>query len=217
MSNTPDMPAKLVYQPVAGFVEQLAAKSPAPGGGSAAALSGAIGAALLVMVCEFTIGKKGYEAVSGELLSVKNLLDDLRHKLLAQVDEDTWAFSRFRVASKLPESTPDEKTRKAKELAESSAQTIEVPRQTMLQCADALSKAHIVVAKGNPNTVSDAATGAEMLLAGLEGAANNVLINLLGRADEEATNLRAEVAHIRIESRGALSSIRESVDQQLRG
>lgn len=217
MSNIPDMPAKLVYQPVAGFVEQLAAKSPAPGGGSAAALSGATGAALLVMVCEFTIGKKGYEAVSGELLSVKNLLDDLRHKLLTQIDEDTWAFSRFRVASKLPESTPDEKTRKTKELAESSAQTIEVPRQTMLQCADALSKAHIVVAKGNPNTVSDAATGAEMLLAGLEGAANNVLINLLGRADEEATNLRAEVAHIRLESRGALSSIRESVDQKLRG
>lgn len=211
------MPAKLVYQPVAGFVEQLAAKSPAPGGGSAAALSGATGAALLVMVCEFTIGKKGYEAVSGELLSVKNLLDDLRHKLLTQIDEDTWAFSRFRVASKLPESTPDEKARKTKELAESSAQTIEVPRQTMVQCADALSKAHIVVAKGNPNTVSDAATGAEMLLAGLEGAANNVLINLLGRADEEATNLRAEVAHTRLESRGALSSIRESVDQKLRG
>ncbi len=217
MSNMPDMPAKLVYQPIAGFVEQLAAKSPAPGGGSAAALSGAIGAALLVMVCEFTIGKKGFESVGEDLTMVKNSLDDLRHKLLAQVDEDTWAFSRFRVANKLPESTPDEQAKKAKEVAESSAQTIEVPRQTMLQCADALSKAHVVVAKGNPNTVSDAATGAEMLLAGLEGAANNVLINLLGRADEEATNLRAEVARVRVETRGTLSSIRELVDLKLRG
>lgn len=213
----PDMPAKLVYQPVAGFVEQLAAKSPAPGGGSAAALSGSIGAALLVMVCEFTIGKKGYEAVSDELASVKNSLDELRHKLLAQVDEDTWAFSRFRVANKLPESTPDEKTRKAKEVAESTAQTIEVPRQTMLQCADALSKAQTVVLKGNPNTVSDAATGAEMLLSGLEGAANNVQINLLGRTDDEAAALRAEVVRVRAESRNELSAIRQLVDTKLRG
>lgn len=213
----PDMPAKLVYQPVAGFVEQLAAKSPAPGGGSAAALSGAVGAALLVMVCEFTIGKKGYEAVSDELTSAKNSLDELRHKLLAQVDEDTWAFSRYRVANKLPESTSDEKNRKAKEVAESTAQTIEVPRLTMLQCADALSKAQTVVLKGNPNTVSDAATGAEMLLAGLEGAANNVLINLLGRSDDEATALRTEVVQVREKSRNELSTIRESVDSKLRG
>ncbi|MBL0060101.1 MAG: cyclodeaminase/cyclohydrolase family protein [bacterium] len=217
MSKMPDMPAKLVYQPVAGLVEQLAAKSPAPGGGSAAALSGAIGAALLVMVCEFTIGKKGFEAVGEDLTAIKYSLDELRIKLLTQVDEDTWAFSRFRVASKLPDSTPEEKARKSNEVAETSAQTIEVPRQTMLQCADALSKAHTIVMKGNPNTVSDAATGAEMLLAGLEGAANNVLINLLGRTDEEAKSLRAEVDRVRTESRGALSSIRESVDQKLRG
>jgi formiminotetrahydrofolate cyclodeaminase len=217
MSNMPDMPAKLVYQPVTGFVEQLAAKSPAPGGGSAAALSGSIGAALLVMVCEFTIGKKGFESVSDEITNVKESLDPIRHKLLVQVDEDTWAFSRFRVATRLPESTDAEKARKVKEVAESSAQTIEVPRQTMLLCRDALKLAGEVVAKGNPNTVSDAATGAEMLLAGLEGAANNVLINLLGRDDQQATSLRAEVAECRKESRAALSELREIVKQKLRG
>ncbi len=217
MSNMPDLPAKLVYQPVAGFVEQIAAKSPAPGGGSAAALSGAIGAALLVMVCEFTIGKKGFESVSEELTTAKNMLDERRHKLLAQVDEDTWAFSRFRVANKLPESTPEEKAKKLKEVAESSALTIEVPRQTMLQCASALSYLHTIVTNGNPNTVSDAATGAEMLLAGLEGAANNVLINLLGRADDEASVLRIEVSRVRSEARMKLNAAREIVDHKLRG
>lgn len=217
MSQMPDMPAKLVYQPVAGIIEQFAAKSPAPGGGSAAALSGSVGAALLVMVCEFTIGKKGFESVNDELTSVKSELDDFRQKLLVQIDEDTWAFSRFRVANRLPDSTPDEKSAKAKAVAETSALTIEVPRQTMLQCFAALSAGKQVVMKGNPNTISDAATGAEMLLAGLEGAANNVLINLIGRSDPEAETLRNEVAETRVKARSNLSSIRDFVEQKLRG
>ncbi len=217
MSNMPDMPAKLIYQPVAGFIEQIAAKSPAPGGGSAAALSGAIGAGLLVMVCEFTIGKKGYEAVNVELTEVKNRVDALRHQLTAQVDLDTWAFSRFRVANRLPEATEADKEHKVREVAESTKQTIEVPRQTMHQCAAALGDALAIVSKGNPNTVSDAATGAEMLLAGLEGAANNVLINLLGRSDAEALSLRDEVNEVRAKSRKLLDDVRTQVDTKLRG
>lgn len=217
MSNKPDMPAKLIYQPVAGFIEQIAAKSPAPGGGSAAALSGAIGAGLLVMVCEFTIGKKGYEAVNVELTEVRNRVDALRHKLTAQVDLDTWAFSRFRVANRLPEATEADREHKAREVAESTKQTIEVPRQTMHHCAAALGDALAIVSKGNPNTVSDAATGAEMLLAGLEGAANNVLINLLGRSDAEALNLRDEVNEVRAKSRKLLDGARTQVDTKLRG
>lgn len=217
MTKMPNMPAKLVYQPVAGFVEQLAAKSPAPGGGSAAALSGTIGAALLVMVCEFTIGKKGFENVTDELKITRDTVDGLRHKLLVQVDEDTWAFSRFRAAGKLPESTIEEKARKSREVSETSALTIEVPRQTMLLCRQALELAHSIVSKGNPNTVSDAATGTEMLLAGLEGAANNVLINLLGRSDDQATALRKEVADVRIEARASLEQTRQAVEAKLRG
>ncbi|MBK6766031.1 MAG: cyclodeaminase/cyclohydrolase family protein [bacterium] len=116
MSNMPDQPAKLVYQPVAGFVEQIAAKSPAPGGGSAAALSGAIGAGLLVMVCEFTIGKKGFEAANEELTEVKVRIDALRHQLTTQVDLDTWAFSRFRVANRLPENTRRKGAQRARDI-----------------------------------------------------------------------------------------------------
>lgn len=217
MSYTPEMPSKLVYQPVAGFVEQIAAKSPAPGGGSAAALSGSVGAALLVMVCEFTIGKKGYEAVSTELAAVRDKLEELRLKLLKQIDEDTWAFSRFRVAVKLPESTSEEKSRKEKEVAEATTDTIEVPRQTMHQCRAALEFALTIVSKGNPNTVSDAATGAEMLLAGLEGAANNVLINLLGRSDDKSNLLRTEVERTRTEARRELAEVRSHVEMKLRG
>ncbi|MBK6766032.1 MAG: cyclodeaminase/cyclohydrolase family protein [bacterium] len=87
----------------------------------------------------------------------------------------------------------------------------------MLQCASALADALAVVSKGNPNTVSDAATGAEMLLAGLEGAANNVLINLLGRSDNEAIALRDEVQATRVQSRIRLDEVRAHVDAKLRG
>jgi len=217
MSTMTDMPAKLIYQPVAGFIEQIAAKSPAPGGGSAAALSGAIGAGLLIMVCEFTIGKKGYEAASPELSAVKSALDEVRQRLTAQVDEDTWAFSRFRVSNRLPETTDAERAHKQKEVAEASAKTIEVPRQTMLYCATALRSAQAIVERGNPNTVSDAATGAEMLLAGLDGAANNVLINIVDREDDEAAALRAEVAKARVEARSLLEKVRGTVAAKLRG
>lgn len=217
MSNMKDTPSKLIYQPVAGFVEQIAAKSPAPGGGSAAALSGAIGAGLLVMVCEFTIGKKGFESVTELLTSTKNRIDALRHLLTRQVDLDTWAFNRFRVANRLPETTTEEKEFKAREIAESTMATIEVPRQTMQQCLAALSDASIVIQNGNPNTLSDAATGAEMLVAGLEGAANNVLINLLEREDDEAAKLRIEVREARSASRKILDELRTFVSTKLRG
>lgn len=217
MSALPDMPAKLVYQPVIGFVEQIAAKSPAPGGGSAAALSGAIGAALLMMVCEFSIGKKGFESVAGLLSDVKGQLDGLRHKLTVQVDEDTWAFSRFRVANRLPETTDEERAHKQREISEASAQTIEVPRQTMQMCCAALAHALTIVDKGNPNTVSDAATGAEMLLAGMDGAANNVLINIVDRDDDAARTLRSEVAEARQTARALLAAVRGAVAAKLRG
>ena len=217
MNDVKEMPAKLVYQPVAGFVEQIAAKSPAPGGGSAAALSGAIGAGLLVMVCGFTIGKKGFEAVTPELSETKQVLDQLRVRLTQQIDLDTWAFNRFRVANRLPDTTPEEAGYKQREVAEATRETIEVPRQTMLQCANALTHALSVISKGNPNTLSDAATGAEMLLAGLEGAANNVLINLLDRDDDEAHGMRSEVRSTRESAHRTISAIREVVVGKLRG
>ncbi|MCB9366772.1 MAG: cyclodeaminase/cyclohydrolase family protein [Calditrichaeota bacterium] len=217
MSNMPDTPARLIYQPVAGFIEQVASKAPAPGGGSAAALSGAIGAALLVMVCEFTIGKKGFEEVSDELSAAKAKAEELRHALTRQVDLDTWAFNRFRSANRLPDATPDDKAHKERELSESTRDTIEVPRQTMLQCLRALGEAHVIIEKGNPNTVSDAATGSEMLLAGLEGAANNVLINLLDRSDTEAEQLRVQVRGSRKEARALVETLRNIVLKRLRG
>lgn len=212
-----EMPAKLIYQPVAGFLEQIASKAPAPGGGSAAALSGAVGAGLLTMVCHFTVGKKGYESVTEEMTRVREQLSELRVKLTSQIDDDTAAFNRFRVANRMAEDTDAAVAKKRAEIDAATRETIEVPRVTMQLCAKGLELASTVISKGNKNTLSDAATGAEMLMAGLDGAANNVLINLLDRDDTEAESLRAEVRHARSVAQETLVSIRKEVASRLRG
>ncbi|MBU1985500.1 cyclodeaminase/cyclohydrolase family protein [bacterium] len=108
-----DFPAKLVYQPVLGFVEQVASKAPAPGGGSVAALSGSLGAALLGMVINLTIGKKNYADVTPRFTELRGQIEELRSKLTERIDDDTAAFNRMRAAAKLPER--DDVERKEKE------------------------------------------------------------------------------------------------------
>ncbi|MBU1921580.1 cyclodeaminase/cyclohydrolase family protein, partial [bacterium] len=89
MSNpTDNFPAKLIYQPVVGFAEQIASKAPAPGGGSAAALSGMVGAGLLSMVAVLTSSKKKYEDRAERFTKLRENTEDLRVKLAKQIDED---------------------------------------------------------------------------------------------------------------------------------
>jgi formiminotetrahydrofolate cyclodeaminase len=214
-SPSPDFPARLVYQPVLGFIELVASKAPAPGGGSVAALSGSLGCALLVMVINLTVGKKNYAAVSARFTELRGTLEDLRARLTACVDDDTNAFNRLRAASKLPERDEIEKAAKEKEQAAASEDAVRVPQSTMKFCLSALECAPEIADKGNANCVSDAGTGAEMLLAGLEGAAANVLINLSGMPAEAAQRLREEVDTVRRRGRALLQNTREIVGAKL--
>ncbi len=197
-----DFPAKLIYQPTQTFIEQVASSAPAPGGGSAAALSGAIGAALLSMVCSLTIGKKGYADVEQELQEVRTRTEAARAKLTRLIDDDAAAFNRLRVARKLPARDDAEKKAKEAEITAASQETIEVPLATMQTCMDGLREAVVIAQKGNDNCVSDAGVGACQLFTGLEGGAYNVLINLIG-ADEnaKAKELREKVRAARQEGR----------------
>jgi formiminotetrahydrofolate cyclodeaminase len=215
--STSDSPSRLVYQPVLGFLEQIAAKSPAPGGGSAAALSGALGSALLTMVINFTVDKKDYAAVAPRLAALRVQTEDIRTRLTANIDADTEAFNRFRLAHKLPERDDDERAQKARELADATQETIRVPHSTMLLCLQGLEMAPEVAQDGNVNTVSDAGTGAELLLAGLEGAALNVLINLPGLSEPEKNDWRQKVEAARTQGRASLNSVRAVLNGKLRG
>jgi glutamate formiminotransferase/formiminotetrahydrofolate cyclodeaminase len=217
MSTSSDSPAKLVYQPVLGFVEQIAAKSAAPGGGSAAALSGAVGSALLTMVINFTIDKKDYAAVAPRFAELRTRTESLRTQLTKNVDDDTDAFNRYRLANKLPERDEKERLQKVEELAAATADTIRVPHSTMTLCLEGLEIAPEVARHGNVNTVSDAGTGAEMLLAGLEGAALNVLINLTGMSESETLEWNRKVKQARERGRKLLEESRAILREKLHG
>ena len=216
--KTIDFPAKLIYQPTQNFIEQVASKAPAPGGGSAAALSGAIGSALLSMVCTLTIGKKAYADVEQELQEVRTRTEAARARLTALVDEDTAAFNRFRVARKLPARDDTEIKAKEAELAAATQETIDVPMTTMQTCLEALRHAPVVAAKGNENCVSDAGVGAAQLYTGLVGGGWNVLINLAGLEDAaKAKALRKKVMTAWEEGGELIKSAFQIVQEKLDG
>jgi formiminotetrahydrofolate cyclodeaminase len=214
-SSSKDFPARLIYQPVLGFVEQVASKSPAPGGGSVAALSGSLGAALLSMDINLTIGKKNYVDVSARFTELRDKLEGIRAQLIERIDDDTAAFNRYRAANKLPERDEIEKGQKATELAAATLEAVQVPESTMSLCLEALEFAPEIAGKGNINTVSDAGTGAEMLLAGLEGAAANVLINLPGLTAEQGPAYRTHVEDARARGRKLLDEVRAILGSKL--
>jgi len=168
----------LANLPVACFIENVAAKSPAPGGGSVAALSGALGAGLGAMVCRLTIGKKKYKDVEDELRAAEEKLAPLVEKLRDLVDEDTFAFNEVMAAFDLPQGTEEEKAARQAAVDGATLAAAAVPFRVM-QAADAALAALVVVAeKGNLNSVSDAGVAALSLSTCFHGARMNVEINL---------------------------------------
>jgi formiminotetrahydrofolate cyclodeaminase len=160
------------------FLDEVASRSPAPGGGSVAALSGALGAALTSMVCHLTIGKKKYAHVQQEMETVLKRSEELRTSLSELVQKDTEAFDSVMKALSLPKETEEEKTSRASAIEEATKKATLVPLKVMELCMEALPLAKLVAEKGNPNSISDAGVSTLMLRAACEGAAMNIRTNL---------------------------------------
>jgi formiminotetrahydrofolate cyclodeaminase len=176
------MPAK---KTLVAFLDELASSSPAPGGGSVAALAGALGAALTAMVCNLTIGKKKYAAVEGEMKKILAQAEEMRGLFTALIDEDTQAFNKVMEAFSLPKETEPQKALRAAAIREATKEATNVPLEVMKHCIDALALTQQVAASGNVNSVSDAGVSAYMLHAAVEAAALNVRINLNNLNDSE--------------------------------
>ena len=182
----------LMKKTVNAFLDELASSSPAPGGGSVAALSGALGAALTTMVCNLTLGKKKYADVEEEISGVKSQAEKLLAMFVDLVDRDTLAFNKVMEAFGLPK---DGEAQQALRLAAIQAATKEatlVPLEVMKHCIDAMALAQQVASSGNLNSVSDAGVSAQMLNAACEGAALNVKINLASLADSDFVGWKSE-------------------------
>jgi formiminotetrahydrofolate cyclodeaminase len=198
------------------FLEDLASSSPAPGGGSVAALSGALGSALTSMVCNLTTGKKKYADVEEEMKKVLAQSEHLREQFTGLVERDTHAFNKVMEAFALPRETDPQKALRAAAIREATKEATLVPLEVMKHCIDALALAQTVAAKGNANSVSDAGVSAIMLHAALEGAALNVRINLKNLNDPDFVGWKEdELQSLRSTGTLMLEEIQGIVDEQM--
>ncbi len=168
----------LIDKPVATFLDELASGAPAPGGGSVAALSGALGASLVSMVCNLTLGRKKYVEVEGEVKRILERAEALRRDLTAFLDEDVAAFNEVSVAMKMPRETDEQKAARHKMLQTALKKATAVPMKVAEACAAVIDLCEPVAKVGNVNAVSDAGVAVLAAEAGLRSAALNVLINL---------------------------------------
>jgi len=182
----------LVEETVTTFLDELASNTPAPGGGSVAALSGALGAALTSMVGNLTIGKKKYADVEGEMKNVVRQSEQLRQTFTRLIDRDTIAFNKVMEAFGLPKDTEAQKALRSAAIEAATKEAALVPLEVMKHVIDALALAKVVAEKGNANSLSDAGVSALTLNAAAEGAALNVQINLSSIKDTEFVGWRSE-------------------------
>ena len=170
---------------VKGFVYETSSDSPAPGGGSIAALSAATSAALIEMVANLTIGKKGYEEVTNEMEKVKETASQYKDKFINYIDEDSNSFNKIMEAFKLPKETDNEKALRINTIQLAFKGAANVPLNVGKDAFELLELAKIVILKGNQNAVTDGAVAAMQARTAVHGAFYNVKINLGSIKDEE--------------------------------
>jgi len=173
----------LIDMTVKAFTEKLGSNAPAPGGGSAAALSGALGAALVSMVCNLTTGKSKYAEHEPLVKETLTKSDDLTVKLLEAIQRDTDAFDSVIAAFGMPKETDEQKALRAEAIQKAYKIAIASPEATAEYCLIVMKLAESLLGKSNVNAVSDLAVGATQAHAGLKGALANVRINLPSMKD----------------------------------
>lgn len=206
----------LTKKTVIQFLDELASNSPAPGGGSVAALAGAAGAALASMVCNLTIGKKKYADVQNEMAHVLQQTEQLRSELALLIDRDTEAFNTVMAAFGLPKGTEQEQATRTAAIQEATKSATLIPLQVMKVCDKALAYTLTVAQKGNKNSASDAGVAALMLQAGCSGAALNVRINLGGLNDtvfvqQVSEEYKSILVNVESRTREVLAAVNQSI------
>jgi len=194
----------LTEKPVTVFVDELASSAPAPGAGSAAALSGALGAALVSVVCNLTVGRKKYADVEPEMQAILEKSENLRHRLIDLLQADVQAYTAVSQAMKMPRATEEEKAARTEALQKALKGATEVPLQIAEACAEVISLCQPVAEKGNKNAVSDAGVAILVAEAGLRSAALNILINLGWIDDQRFTAEKQRQLDTLLEGKPAL-------------
>jgi formiminotetrahydrofolate cyclodeaminase len=169
---------------VAQLLAALASPDPTPGGGTAAAIAGAMGTSLLVMVSGLAKSKNNLDDEKTALAAARSALEPISSRLIELADADTQAFNEVMAAYRLPKATDEDKTARTRAIQAALRGATEVPLETLRACADALAHSRTVADHGNQSAASDVGVAIGLLRAAAEGAAANVRINLTGLKDE---------------------------------
>jgi glutamate formiminotransferase/formiminotetrahydrofolate cyclodeaminase len=179
---------KLVRKNLVAFADETASESPAPGGGSISAYVGALGASLAAMVGNLSSHKRGWDARWEEFSEAAERAQSHKDILLRAVDEDTEAFNAIMAAFGLPNTTPEEKSARKAAIQAATRRAIEVPFKVMQESLKSFEVIRQMVETGNPNSVTDAGTGALCARAAVHGAFLNVKVNSSGLDDKVFAN-----------------------------
>jgi len=194
------MESMLVEKTVAELLDAFSSPEPTPGGGSASALAGALGAALLAMVAGMTKTRNGADDEREALDSARADLLALQGSLKELVDLDTAAYSLVMAAYRQPHDTDEQKHARQKMIQDAMRVATQVPLETMRACANVIREARIVASYGNPSASSDVKVGVQLALAGFRGAGFNVEINFGSLTDPEiAEPLKASMQKLMLE------------------
>lgn len=175
------------------FTAKTASKDAVPGGGSVAALSGAIAASLSSMVASLTIGKKGYEDKQGEMMQLSERTEALRLKLLADIERDCTSFDAYIKALSLPKDSDKEKAARSAALQSALKEASQVPLEVAQTALQIMPLAEKAVLNGNKNAITDGVISAMMARTAVLSALLNVKINLASIKDEQYTKSAWEI------------------------
>jgi glutamate formiminotransferase / formiminotetrahydrofolate cyclodeaminase len=197
------------------FLDQLAAGTPTPGGGSASAHTAAAAAALVAMVARLTLGKKKYAAVEDAMWEVLEQADSLRKVLTAAVEQDAAAFEAYIQAVRLPKNTPAEEQVRTQAIEQATRHAAEVPFETAQRAAAVMALAVQAASLGNLNAICDAGTAVALGRAALTGAGLNVRTNTLTLLDRAAAeNLVAGIEDLESQATGLEAELKKVLKER---
>jgi glutamate formiminotransferase/formiminotetrahydrofolate cyclodeaminase len=206
----------LVEMKLTDFIDEVSRESPAPGGGSIAAVAGSLGASLASMVSNLTANKKGTEEIDDILNEASEKCQEIKFELVRSVDADTNAFNSYMDARRVPAKTAEEKKIKEDAMLAGLKEAVMVPLHTAQQSLEAIKVAETVVNYGNPNSITDVGVGAQSAYTGVLGGIYNVLINLKDIDDESFNaDMRKKCVDLKKEGLERLNNVLSQVEEKL--
>jgi len=206
----------LVEMKVTDFIDEVSRESPAPGGGSIAALAGALGASLSSMVSNLSANKRGSETVDDILNDAAIKCQEIKNALVKAVDDDTNAFNAYMDARRLPNKTDNDKKAREEAMQKGLKQAVHVPLNTAKLSFQVIEIAEAVAENGNPNSITDVGVGAQSAYTGVLGGIYNVLINLKDIKDDKFNDeMRKTCAELKEKTQKKLADVLGYVESKL--